>query len=734
MAKTKDITPKYDLIAMRDKVQLIEDIISFGNVVGGVQQNATGSVIGNGDESIRWDTSVGFWIGAAEFASAPFRVDMQGNAVATSLTLTGSILKYGKTSFADTVNAGYYISSDGIYFGAAADANYLKYSIAAATFVIHGCNIDGATINNLTAGSELAIQGWQFTGIFSATDYRIVAWTLGDIKLTDGTTFNITAGNTGNMAALTYIYFDKAVSTTTLQVTTTAANAVGSNKILMCVAEPNTDTTSKASYQAFGGSGGQNIFVNNIAANSASVNEFVSNTAQIKDLIVTNAKISSLAVDKLTAGTITSKIISLAVSDGSGDSFFNSGKTDFTNTDAGFILGVDDSDSNYAKFYIGDSSKYLNWTGTDLIISADNVVLNGSTLSFSDVFGDGSDGNVTISANTTLTSDMHYNNLTVSAGFTLNAGGYRIFVKGTTINNGTISRKGNNGGNGTNGGTGVGGHGHGGTAGAALADANLAGSIIGAVGGDGGDGGPSALQGYPGVTGVNGSNQTYAYCPAGSAGVTGGRGGNGGASYDFPGTVQGREGGAGSSGGTVAGTIKTPPHNLLAAFQMADIDDTADYWHQIKTGASSGSSGGGGGGGGGSAVNGGAGGGGGGTGSPGGVMVIFSKHIINNGVITCDGGDGGNGGNGGNGESTGNDYGGGGGAGGGAGAGAPGGILVMVYNSYTGAGTKTANGGAAGTPGTHGNGGAGSSHNGDAGDDGTAGNAGLNGKLIELPV
>lgn len=61
------------------------------------------------------------------------------------------------------------------------------------------------------------------------------------------------------------------------------------------------------------------------------------------------------------------------------------------------------------------------------------------------IFGDGSDGDVTISSDTTLTRDMFYNNLTVDAGFTLNTGGYRIFVKGTLTNNGTIGRPGNDG-------------------------------------------------------------------------------------------------------------------------------------------------------------------------------------------------------------------------------------------------------------------------------------------------
>ena len=107
------------------------------------------------------------------------------------------------------------------------------------------------------------------------------------------------------------------------------------------------------------------------------------------------------------------------------------------------------------------------------------------------IFGDGSDGNVTIASNTTLTRDMYYNNLTVNAGIFLTTGGYRVFVKGTLTNNGTIARNGNVGGNATSTDAGA--------AGAALAAASLGGSGAGGVGngdmdnyGAGGGGGSGA--------------------------------------------------------------------------------------------------------------------------------------------------------------------------------------------------------------------------------------------------
>lgn len=114
--------------------------------------------------------------------------------------------------------------------------------------------------------------------------------------------------------------------------------------------------------------------VDKLTANAASTNEFVSNTAQIKNAIITNAKITALAVDKLTAGTITSKIITLATAGGA-DCAILAGKTAFDNVSTGFILGIDDATP---KFYIGSSTKYMNWDGAALTIrgtlNADDMV------------------------------------------------------------------------------------------------------------------------------------------------------------------------------------------------------------------------------------------------------------------------------------------------------------------------------------------------------------------------
>lgn len=55
----------------------------------------------------------------------------------------------------------------------------------------------------------------------------------------------------------------------------------------------------------------------------------------------------------------------------------SAGKLGFTNTESGYILGIDAKDG-IPKFYIGDSSSYLNWDGSILSISGSITLISGS--------------------------------------------------------------------------------------------------------------------------------------------------------------------------------------------------------------------------------------------------------------------------------------------------------------------------------------------------------------------
>lgn len=204
------------------------------------------------------------------------------------------------------------------------------------------------------------------------------------------------------------------------------------------------------------------------------------------------------------------------------------------------------------------------------------------------LFGDATDGDVTIGVGTTtLTNTAWYDDLVVNG--TLSVAGFKVFANTVTVNNGgIIQRAANNGGNGN-------GVGAGGSAGAALSASENGGSGAGQAGG------------ANGANGVNGGNSIPSW---------GGTGGHGGDSASF----------TGGSGGTA--TLRTR-RDLISII-------TGLYGTSIMNGGSGGGSGAG------SALIDTQGGG--GSGSGGGICWICAKTItINNGgIIRALGGNGGN--------------------------------------------------------------------------------------------
>jgi len=92
------------------------------------------------------------------------------------------------------------------------------------------------------------------------------------------------------------------------------------------------------------------------------------------------ANLGEKSFSSLTAGTITSKAVTLAVAAGTGDSKIQAGKTDFgQDATAGFIFGIDDSDDDTPKFEIGSSAaKVLKYDGTDFTLIGG--VITGGTV------------------------------------------------------------------------------------------------------------------------------------------------------------------------------------------------------------------------------------------------------------------------------------------------------------------------------------------------------------------
>lgn len=214
---------------------------------------------------------------------------------------------------------------------------------------------------------------------------------------------------------------------------------------------------------------------------------------------------------------------------------------------------------------------------TDTLLQAFGKLMNKGNIGF---FPAASDGNATISSDTTLLRDMYYDTLTINVGATLFTGGFRIFAKTAIINNGIIDRSGANA-TGTSATSGL-------TAGTTAA---------GTAGGAGGAAAGSA----------GGASAT-------SLGGSGGAGGLG-------------SGGAGGSAGT--NTLNPAASGGVETFQNVDrAREGRNLTGAVITGGA------GGGGGGGDGTAGGAG------GAGGGIVVIITPSLTGTGVIRANGGNG----------------------------------------------------------------------------------------------
>jgi hypothetical protein len=135
--------------------------------------------------------------------------------------------------------------------------------------------------------------------------------------------------------------------------------------------------------------------------------------------------------------------------------------------------------AEYFNWLIGQAFDWIGWFDSSFGLG---------------VFGDGSDGDVTISTTVTLTRDMFYNNLSIVAGGILNTNAYRIYVKNTltTSGGGRVRFSGNTGNAGPTG-----------TGASAIADGTVAGSIAG--GNNATVGNNIATNGFGGAGGAGGT-------------------------------------------------------------------------------------------------------------------------------------------------------------------------------------------------------------------------------------
>lgn len=153
---------------------------------------------------------------------------------------------------------------------------------------------------------NIANLGWINTCVFSSTDADTVSWTSGTFTSADGTPYSISAGNTGNMTAITYIYLDINISKTSYQVTTTQSSVIGPGRVLIAVAQ---NQTTAATFNTVETTliTANNILVNTLSAISANLGTITAGSINInnKSFISSNGLATFIGVSTLNVKTYT---------------------------------------------------------------------------------------------------------------------------------------------------------------------------------------------------------------------------------------------------------------------------------------------------------------------------------------------------------------------------------------------------------------------------------------------
>jgi hypothetical protein len=353
---------------------------------GNITLNTSGYIRGG---QTAYDTGTGFFLG---YDTSAYKFSV-GNSAGDKLTWNGTTLSIaGSLTATAGAIGGWTINSTSIYTGTEDHSGYTanagdmtlysngsdasihanKFYIdsagvlnctaavisgaitASAGSVIDGTYLSGASVT--ASKAVLALVNWTQTCTFSVTDADTVAWSSGTLTLADGTAYSISSGNTGNMAAKTYIYLDVDVSITAYQTTTTAATAVGDNKILLAIAQ---NGTTEATFMLLNNNS-YNIDAANIVAGSITANEIAAGAITATKISVSNLSAINADLGSITAGTITLNT----------SGYIRGGQTAYA-TGTGFFLGYDTS---AYKLSIGDSSQYINWDGSSLTSTNANIV------------------------------------------------------------------------------------------------------------------------------------------------------------------------------------------------------------------------------------------------------------------------------------------------------------------------------------------------------------------------
>jgi predicted phage tail protein len=182
----------------------------------------------------------------------------------------------------------------------------------------------GLTLSGAISSTALSLSppAWTMTGIvFTISAANTIAWTSGSIYKDGTLSGSIVSGSSVWSTGTLYVYYNPAVSTTVLQVTTTLGTAVASGNY------PLATYTGGAVTNIKGGDGSAFISGSQLIAETVGASQLVSGsavitgTAQIQDAIINSAKIidgniTNAKIDRATANklqVVTADITDLTV-------------------------------------------------------------------------------------------------------------------------------------------------------------------------------------------------------------------------------------------------------------------------------------------------------------------------------------------------------------------------------------------------------------------------------------
>lgn len=146
---------------------------------------------------------------------------------------------------------------------------------------------------------NIADLGWTQTCVFSKTDADTVSWGAGSFISANGTTYAISAGNTGNMTAKTYIYLDLNMSSSVYQISTNIADPIGPGKVLIAVAENGASSATYMLVQT------TQIVGDNILANTINANKITAGSITATQISSSYVYAGTISANQINAGTLT---------------------------------------------------------------------------------------------------------------------------------------------------------------------------------------------------------------------------------------------------------------------------------------------------------------------------------------------------------------------------------------------------------------------------------------------